>query len=64
MEGRRHVISCPRSEWWSAKAKSSSKSLQLDTWIFPEACERNCSKHWTLQWTKDSTQCARWASYD
>jgi len=26
-EGRRHAIDCPRSEWWSAKAKSSSKSL-------------------------------------
>jgi len=25
--GRRHAISCPRSERWSAKAKSSSESL-------------------------------------
>ena len=61
VEGRRHATGCQRSERWSAKSKSSSKSLQLVTWISPEACERTCSKHWTLQLTIYSTQCTRWA---
>jgi len=48
VEGRRHATGCQRSERWSAKSKSSSKSLQLVTWISPEACESNCSKQWTF----------------